>query len=97
MHPRAVVRSYGQTSSGKSYSMGTALDAGSNDEREILPSTGLVPRAVHDIFAKCAEMERQAGGRANVRFEMTNSFVELYNEVRPPWARRPALRPVGEE
>lgn len=62
--------------------MGTALEAGANDEREILPSTGLVPRAVTDIFAKCAEMERQAGGRGNIRCEMTNSFVELYNEVR---------------
>lgn len=70
--------------------MGTALDAGSNDEREILPTTGLVPRAVTDIFNRCAEMERQAGGRGNVKFEITNSFVELYNEVGP-------FRPSGAQ
>ena len=77
-----VSLSYGQTSSGKSYSMGTALDSSnsSSSTLEITPQTGLVPRAVAEIFRRCAEEERLAGGRANLQFEATNSFVELYNE-----------------
>jgi hypothetical protein len=60
--------------------MGT--DMGSSPFSETASDTGLVPRAVGDIFKRCAEMEKQAGGKANLRFEATNSFVELYNEVR---------------
>jgi hypothetical protein len=59
--------------------MGT--DMGSSPSSETASNTGLVPRAVEDIFRRCAEMEKQAGGKANLKFEATNSFVELYNEV----------------
>lgn len=75
--------SYGQTSSGKSYSMGTAMDVGQSTSFDITPNTGLIPRAVADIFKRCAESERQAGGRQNFKYEAVCSFVELYNEVSP--------------
>lgn len=61
--------------------MGTAIDTSSSTE--INDDTGLVPRAVDDIFRRCSEAEKQAGGKNHIRFEVSASFVELYNEVSP--------------
>lgn len=64
--------------------MGTALDSSNTatSSFEITQQTGVVPRAVAEIFRRTGELERLAGGRNNLRFEVSNSFVELYNEVR---------------
>ncbi|KAH8420065.1 hypothetical protein KR009_005470 [Drosophila setifemur] len=63
-----TILAYGQTGSGKTYTMGTAFD-GVLDE-----NAGVIPRAVNDIFAEIDEL------REEVRFTVTCSFVELYQE-----------------
>lgn len=69
--------SYGQTSSGKSYTMGTT---GSDTDYTIDSSgTGIIPRAVKDMFGQLEQEQRQAAG--NMSFECKVSFLELYNEV----------------
>lgn len=45
----------------------------------VLPvGTGIIPRAVSDIFADLERARRNSGGRTT--FETTVSFIELYNE-----------------
>lgn len=44
------------------------------------PSTGIIPRAVKDMFLQL-EQERKAG-MGNMTWECKVSFLELYNEVR---------------
>ncbi|KAJ2411166.1 hypothetical protein GGI10_004410 [Coemansia sp. RSA 2530] len=59
-----TVLAYGQTSSGKTYTMGTESDDGS----------GVVPRALQWLFAWWAAQD--AGRRGSVRI----SFLEVYND-----------------
>ncbi|WWC70286.1 uncharacterized protein I206_104236 [Kwoniella pini CBS 10737] len=69
---------YGQTSSGKSYSMGTTGEEVDYSGTEFTPRTGLIPRTVHTIFEKAEEIRQQSGPGAS--WECRLSFLELYNE-----------------
>uniref|UniRef100_A0A1B0DNZ8 Uncharacterized protein n=1 Tax=Phlebotomus papatasi TaxID=29031 RepID=A0A1B0DNZ8_PHLPP len=61
--------SYGQTSSGKTYTMGTTY-SGKEDS-----SAGIIPRAMTDIFQQIDEMKRE-----NFTFSVSCTFLELYQE-----------------
>ncbi|OCF36777.1 hypothetical protein I316_01373 [Kwoniella heveanensis BCC8398] len=69
---------YGQTSSGKSYSMGTTGEDIDYSGTEFTPRTGLIPRTVHTIFERAEEIRQQSGPGAS--WECRLSFLELYNE-----------------
>ncbi|WVQ82145.1 hypothetical protein IAT38_004273 [Cryptococcus sp. DSM 104549] len=69
---------YGQTSSGKSYSMGTTGEDIDYSGTEFTPRTGLIPRTVHTIFERAEEIKQQSGPGAS--WEARLSFLELYNE-----------------
>ena len=62
----ATVFAYGQTGSGKTYTMGNDGSASSE---------GIIPRAVTDIFQKCAELEA-TGTKTSLQF----SYMEVYKE-----------------
>ncbi|KAA1077039.1 hypothetical protein PGTUg99_000252 [Puccinia graminis f. sp. tritici] len=80
-----TVFAYGQTSSGKSYTMGTDRftdELGSEDSSvdpadQVLNSdrTGIIPRAVHSIFNKIQQQTTKSN-QINVK----TSYVEIYNE-----------------
>lgn len=69
---------YGQTSSGKSYSMGTTGDE--EDYRDLSEHSraGLIPRTVEQVFRRAEEIRLQSGPGAS--WECRVSFLELYNE-----------------
>ncbi|KAK8864351.1 hypothetical protein IAR55_001598 [Kwoniella newhampshirensis] len=69
---------YGQTSSGKSYSMGTTGDDVDYHGTEFTPRTGLIPRTVQAIFERAEDIRHQSGPGAT--WECRLSFLELYNE-----------------
>ncbi|CAD6945817.1 unnamed protein product [Tilletia controversa] len=76
-----TILAYGQTSSGKSYTMGTsasdadyeALVAGRSPD----PSIGIIPRAVAQIFAGIRQNQSRSGA---IQYTMKVSFIEIYNE-----------------
>ncbi|CAG7852493.1 Kinesin-like protein KIF21A [Serendipita indica DSM 11827] len=71
-----TVLAYGQTSSGKTYSMtGVDLDA---DPRDATNGMGIIPRAVAAIFAKANELKTERAG--GWQYAIKGSFIELYNE-----------------
>lgn len=63
-----TILAYGQTGSGKTHTMGTAF-SGNFDT-----GTGVIPRAVHDIFKKISNIN------ADYTATVSCSFVELYQE-----------------
>jgi hypothetical protein len=65
----ATVFAYGQTGSGKTYTMGNAMGADGD-----MPSEGIIPAAVDDIFS---HMEASIG---NASFQLSLSFMEVYME-----------------
>jgi len=78
-----TVLAYGQTSSGKSYTMGTDTSSLSNsspslenrladDER-----AGIIPRAVKEIFDEIGKRSRSQSGRW--KCETKTSYVEIYS------------------
>ena len=73
----ATILAYGQTSSGKSYTMGTdrtnADDDAAGDDR-----LGITPRAVRAIFDRMRDVQRET--RAATSYEAKLSYVEIYNE-----------------
>ncbi|ODN82146.1 hypothetical protein, variant [Cryptococcus amylolentus CBS 6039] len=69
---------YGQTSSGKSYSMGTTGEDTDYSGTDFTPRTGLIPRTVQIILERAEESKQQAGPGAS--WEARISFLELYNE-----------------
>ncbi|ORY34052.1 hypothetical protein BCR39DRAFT_556841 [Naematelia encephala] len=69
---------YGQTSSGKSYTMGTTGEDADYTGVDFNPRTGLIPRTVQAIFEQAEEM-RLANGPGS-SWECRLSFLELYNE-----------------
>ncbi|KAK0545048.1 hypothetical protein OC846_005818 [Tilletia horrida] len=76
-----TILAYGQTSSGKSYTMGTAA---SDADYEALvagrspdPSVGIIPRAVAQIFAGIRQNQSRSGA---VQYTVKVSFIEIYNE-----------------
>ncbi len=71
-----TILAYGQTSSGKTYSMtGVDLDADPTDPTN---GMGIVPRAISTIFAKANELRRERGSAW--QWSLKASFIELYNE-----------------
>uniref|UniRef100_A0AC35ER87 Kinesin-like protein n=1 Tax=Panagrolaimus sp. PS1159 TaxID=55785 RepID=A0AC35ER87_9BILA len=75
----ATVLAYGQTGSGKTHTMGTGMDLTGNIPPDDL---GIVPRAVQHIFdgIELRKKEAQENGVLPPTFEVTVTFVELYNE-----------------
>ncbi|XP_066943400.1 chromosome-associated kinesin KIF4A-like [Macrobrachium rosenbergii] len=65
-----TVLAYGQTGSGKTHSMGTAHMQGDDIEEE----TGIIPRAIRDIFEGVAD-------KTDCEFMVKVSFLELYKET----------------
>ena len=73
---------YGQTGSGKSYSIvGYGADK------------GIVPRACEEIFSRIKT--RSEAPDCNVKFEMTVSMLEIYNEHVQDLFTAPNSRPKG--
>ncbi|KAJ1309167.1 hypothetical protein OPQ81_004838 [Rhizoctonia solani] len=71
-----TVLAYGQTSSGKTYTMsGVDLDGDPGDPDN---GMGIIPRAVATIFAKARELREERG--AAWQCTVKASFIELYNE-----------------
>lgn len=85
-----TVLAYGQTSSGKSYTMGTdtsspssATSSPSMDNNNRLAGdddarAGIIPRAVKEIFTEIGRRSRSESGRW--KCEMKTSYVEIYSE-----------------
>lgn len=75
----ATILAYGQTSSGKSYTMGTASAPSRypapEEPSDWDPDTGIIPRAIADIFY-CINRDTRPGSS----YTLTVSFIELYNE-----------------
>ena len=71
-----TILAYGQTSSGKTYSMaGIDLDADPSDPHN---GMGIIPRSVSSIFQRAKQMkEEHAGGWS---YSVKSSFIEIYNE-----------------
>ncbi|RKP14663.1 P-loop containing nucleoside triphosphate hydrolase protein, partial [Piptocephalis cylindrospora] len=69
----ATILAYGQTSSGKTHTMGTG-DPNGNEAYEDL---GIVPRAVESIFQRIAQLKAQGN---HDRFTVRVSYLEIYNE-----------------
>lgn len=69
---------YGQTSSGKTYTMGTAQHTQATDPEE----DGIVPRAMELLFEKLQQNEQSMNrrGQQQYRCSVKVSFVEIYNE-----------------
>eukprot|EP00833_Pecoramyces_ruminatium_P017683 jgi/Orpsp1_1/1191715/evm.model.d7180000088016.1 len=66
----STIFAYGQTSSGKTYTMGTGLDGNLNTEMQ-----GIVPRSIYDLFEKLREKESD-----KFKYRVFVTFLELYNE-----------------
>ncbi|GMI24550.1 hypothetical protein TeGR_g5532, partial [Tetraparma gracilis] len=67
-----TVFAYGQTGSGKTWTM----QGGATPETE-----GLVPRLVKDLMGKIEAEKATASEEKTVDFQVTCSYVEIYNEV----------------
>ncbi len=71
-----TVLAYGQTSSGKTYTMtGVDLDANPTDSNN---GMGIIPRAVANIFSRAQQLRNERAGAW--KYEIKGSFIELYNE-----------------
>lgn len=76
-----TILAYGQTSSGKSYTMGTAV--GDVDYESLVagqtpdPQMGIIPRAVGQIFSQMKSNMSKSGA---VQYSAKASFIEIYNE-----------------
>lgn len=71
-----TILAYGQTSSGKTYSMtGVDLDG---DPADASSGMGIIPRSVSTIFARANELKKERGNAWQWSFKA--SFIELYNE-----------------
>ncbi|CAG8466351.1 21051_t:CDS:2 [Gigaspora margarita] len=65
-----TILAYGQTSSGKTHTMGTA------DNSSISPETkGIIPRAMETLFSSMNSLQCK-----NQKFSIKVSFIEIYNE-----------------
>ena len=80
----ATILAYGQTFSGKTYTMGSCNDHNTRDEER-----GIIPRVVLDIFERI-ENDRQNSYRLHV------SFLEIYQEqIRDLLMRRSDLKEIS--
>jgi hypothetical protein len=66
----STIFAYGQSGSGKTFTMGTTKSAGGSEIRE---NSGVIPRACADLFAHIGE---KCQGNASVEL----SYLEVYNE-----------------
>eukprot|EP00659_Diplonema_papillatum_P000368 gene368-525_t len=71
----ACIFAYGQTSSGKTYTM--MGPPGSNDHANIAPHHGIIPRMCQDLFNR---LKSDDANPANTSFRVEMSFYEVYNE-----------------
>ncbi|EJU00174.1 kinesin-domain-containing protein [Dacryopinax primogenitus] len=69
-----TILAYGQTSSGKTYSMTGADLPPPSIGSQPPASSGIIPRALHSIFSRLPD------GRGGASFEARVAYVELYNE-----------------
>ena len=65
-----TILAYGQTGSGKTFSMGTA-DTTSTSNSVISQNSGIIQRAVKDLFLKIDQ-------DSNITFEINVSFLEVF-------------------
>lgn len=84
-----TVLAYGQTSSGKSYTMGTDTGSSSSSSASSSPPlsdriadgqgerAGIIPRAVKQIFDEIGRRSRSESGRW--KCETKTSYVEIYS------------------
>ncbi|PKI85178.1 hypothetical protein MVES_000882 [Malassezia vespertilionis] len=76
-----TVFAYGQTSSGKSYTMGTCGESEAYTEDGLAdmihPQVGIIPRAAQRVFASLDESLAESPGAEH---SLQVSFLELYNE-----------------
>ena len=71
-----TILAYGQTSSGKTYSMtGIDLDGDPTDPDN---GMGIIPRSIAEIFARAKALKEQRG--AGWTWSIKGSFIEIYNE-----------------
>lgn len=71
-----TILAYGQTSSGKTYSMtGIDLDADPSDPHN---GMGIIPRSVSNIFQRSRQIKEERGGAWS--YSIKSSFIEIYNE-----------------
>ena len=77
----ACVFAYGQTSSGKTFTMGSGSHLVSEDD------VGLIPRVINEIFERCETVRREepleAGGgeeATQTTFRIRCQFLEIHNE-----------------
>jgi len=70
-----------QTGSGKTYTMGTGLEADQHGST-LDGLVGILPRSVHHLFAGMDMMREEATqeGRTPPEFRVQAQFLELYNE-----------------
>jgi hypothetical protein len=72
----ATILAYGQTSSGKSYTMGTDRDGGELDEEEGGEErAGIIPRAVSSVFSRLKAAQTESKGAMS--FSAKVSYVEV--------------------
>ncbi|CAO3658588.1 unnamed protein product [Rhizopus stolonifer] len=92
-----TILAYGQTSSGKTYTMGTAIDSQSNPEQE-----GIVPRAMSTLFQKLCDIQKEKQPKTIIS---KRSFTALPSAFPPtsgirapsrPFSANVKLRPVSE-
>lgn len=84
----STILAYGQTASGKSYTMGTDRsfedqdeyddDRNNSGDEENQDRLGITPRAVTAIFERMREIQRE--GKGKITFSTKLSYVEIYNE-----------------
>ncbi|KDN52496.1 kinesin-domain-containing protein [Tilletiaria anomala UBC 951] len=77
-----TILAYGQTSSGKSYTMGTSSSDSIDFEGLVAgrapdPDMGIIPRAVAQIFDAVNAQKARSGA---IQYTIKASFIEIYNE-----------------
>ncbi|KAJ3289845.1 hypothetical protein HK104_007174, partial [Borealophlyctis nickersoniae] len=77
-----TVLAYGQTGTGKTYTMGSAPEyAGLGADPYIpTPEDGIIPRAVKHIFHTLHTTKSRSPSDEELHHELTVSFLEIYNE-----------------
>lgn len=71
-----TILAYGQTSSGKTFTMtGADLDGDPADQSNLM---GIIPRAIASLFSRARAMKEEKGAAWN--YSVKGSFIEIYNE-----------------
>ncbi|KAI3385810.1 hypothetical protein SNEBB_002233 [Seison nebaliae] len=77
-----TILAYGQTGSGKTYTMGTSLEGDDDDIIRIDEKTGIIPRAILQLFSRIEKIKNEAisSFQSEPNVQIGCSFLELYNE-----------------